>query len=318
MTRVVSTDIDNLIRQYMGQAFEDGTTRQTYLRKLIKTTGPSKAGGSQWKFTDAGISGAAVGEGDPLPAAERFTQLDPQLNAAYFAATIEVTDETLDKIETGELVLADYVMAQVMDASVGLDDQIEAATVAGTNATNGFVGLGAWGLDTGSPAGLSRTTYANWQALTLDNSAVNRPLSMSLMRQAADTLLGTNQGRFNAVLMSPTNATVYQGLSGVGQAMNVYNVDSGAQRAVGYGSALDVLAPIGLFDGVPVYRIPTMGSSVVWFADLDKIHYEQVRQIRVSEPRRTEARTTVWDISVGINLVVPNPMKNIAAITDIG
>lgn len=317
MSKVVASNIDNLLRQFAPQAWADGTTRQTYLRKLISTTGPSKAGGSQWKFKDAGISGAAVAEGDPLPAAEKFTQLDPQLNAAYFAATIEITDETLDKIETGELVIGDYTAMQLDDALIGLEDQIEAATVAGINATNGFVGLAAWALSTGSPAGLSRVTYPNWQALTVDASS--GPLTMSLLRQLSDGLLGTNQGKFDAVLMSPANATIYQGLSGVGQAINVYDVSNGGLqgKSVGIGNAMDVMSPIGTFDGVPVYRIPTMPSSVVWLINRAAVHYEQVRAIRISDPRRTEARSYVWDVSVGINLVVPSPMKDVAAVVSI-
>lgn len=303
------------------QAWADGTRRKIYLRQLFQTTGATKAGGSQWKFQDTGIEGAAAAELDPLPAAEKFTQLDPQLNAAYFVATVEISDETMDKIDSGEIVLANYVEAQIGDAVKGLDRQIEEATAAGLNAINGFVGLGLWGLDTGSPAGLDRNTVTNWQAYTKDNGAVLRPMTMALLRDVADTLLGTNEGRFTHVLMSPTNATIYRGLSGVGQAQAVFNIGSGEMGItppVGVGSSMDVMRPIGLFDEAPVLRIPTLGSSVVYFVDADEIHYEQVRVIRISDPRRTERRSTLWDISVGINLVVPNPMKNIAALTDIG
>lgn len=317
---VETSDISNLLIQNVPQVFADGTTRGTYFSRLISTRPPTKAGGSQWKFKSSGTSAAAVAELDPLPGASKFTQLDPQLNAAYFAASIEISDETMNQIDSGLIVFEDYVDQLVQDAITALRDEIESATVAGLNATNGFVGLDLWVSDTGSPAGISRTTYAAWQAYFNDNSGTPRPLSMSIMRDVADTLVGTNQGRFDTVVMAPAKATTYSGLSGAGQVTRTYNVGSGETSQmppVGIGSGQDVMKPFSYFDEAPVYRVPTMPTDVVWFLDLSEIHYEEVQPIRVSAPRRSERRSTIWDITIGLNLVVPNPAKNCAAAADL-
>jgi hypothetical protein len=300
--------------------FSDGTTRGTYFSRLIPTRPASRAGGSQWKFKASGATAAAVAELDPLPSATKFSQLDPQLNGAYFAAALEISDETMNALEAQPTQIGDYVAQQVEDCIVALRSQIESATVAGLNATNGFTGLDLWASDTGSPAGISRVTYSNWQAYFNDNSGTPRALTMSLMRDVADVLTGTRQGAFNAVAMAPSKATVFSGLSGAGQVQRVFNVNDGSigsTPVVGIGSAADVLRPFSYFDEAPCYKVPTMPSDVVWFLDLNEIHYEEVQPIRVSQPRRTEARSTVWDITVGMTLVVPNPYTNCAAVADL-
>lgn len=315
---ISTADLTNLIVQHVPQIFADGTNRETYLRRLIRSGPATRAGGSQWKFKDSGSTATNLAEYDPLPAADNFTQQDAILAAAYFASVIEISMETMDQIDDGSIVLGNYLDEQVMDALKGIESAVETATAGGT--TGNFLGLGSWILDTGSPAGISRTTYSNWQAYTLANSSTPRPLTMALMRDAADTLRGTRQGRFTAVLMSPSKASVYRGLSGVGQAQAVFNISSGERGItppVGVGSAIEPLQPIGLFDEVPVYSIPTCPSDKVWFVDLDAIHYEVVRAPRVSDPRPTSRRSNIWEIAVGLNLVVPNPYKNCAAIVDL-
>lgn len=320
MSSVIVDSISNILIPMVPQVFSDGTTRNTYLSRLISHRPASKPGGSQWKFKQSGASASARAELDPMPAATKFTQLDPQLNGAYFASVLEISDEAMNALEAGTTQIGDYLSQAVDDAIIALNDAIESATVAGLDASNGFVGLDLWVSDTGSPAGISRSTYAAWQAYYNDNSGTPRALSMSLMRDVADTLVGTNQGRFNGVFMSPSKATTYSGLSGAGQVQRVFNVnngDMGAMPTVGIGSANDVLRPFGYFDEAPCYRIPTMPSDVIWLLDLNEIHYEDVQPIRVSAPRRTERGSTVWDITVGLTLVVPNPKKNCAAVADL-
>lgn len=317
---IETSDISNLLIQAVPQIFVDGTTRKTYFSRLIQKRPPTKAGGSQWKFKTTGVSASAVAELDPLPSASKFTQLDPQLNAAYFAATIEISDEVMNQINSGLIVFGDYIDQTVQDAVVALQDAIEDATVAGLNATNGFVGLDLWASDTGSPAGISRATYSAWQAYFNDASGTPRPLSMAILRDVADTLVGTNQGGFNCVTFSPAKATTYNGLSGVGQVQRVFNVgngDTGQMPPVGIGNGMDVMKPFGYFDEQPCYRLPTMPADVVWFLDLNEIHYEEIQPVIVSAPRRTERRSWVWDITTGLTLVVPDPKKNCAAAADL-
>ena len=315
---ITSSDLTNLIVQYVPQIFSDGTTRSTYLRKLIQTKAATRAGGSQWKFKNAGATASVLSEYDPLPASSKFTQLDAILDAQYIAGVIEISDESMDMIDSNALVLSDYLVEQINDSLVSIDSQLETLTVGGVNGK--FVGLGAWALDTGSPAGISRASYSNWQAFTAANGAVPRAFTEALMRSTMDTMLSTRQGRPTAILMSPSKATAFRGFTGVGFATNTFNIGSGETGLVspsGLGNASNMLQPVGLYDEVPVYRIPTMPSDKVWFLDLDAIHYAQVRAPRVSEPRRTDRRSTIWDISVGVNLVVPNPTKNCAAIVDL-
>lgn len=317
---IIISEITNVLVPFVPQFFADGTTRGTYFSRLIQTRPATKAGGSQWKFKQSGASASAVAELDPLPAATKFSQLDPQLNGAYFAAALEISDEAMNALEAAPTQIPDYMARQVEDLVVALRSQIETATVAGLNAINGFTGLDLWASDTGSPAGINRAVYSNWQAYFNDNGGTPRALSMALMRDVADTLVGTRQGSFNAVCMSPSKATVYSGLSGAGQVQRIFNVENGqasGMPAVGIGSGSDVLRPFGYFDEAPCYRVPTMPSDVVWFLDLNEIHYEEVQPVRVSAPRRTEARSTVWDVTIGLTLVVPNPYKNCAAVADL-
>lgn len=317
---ITLSDISNLLVQQVPQAFADGTTRGAYLSRLIQHRPYTKAGGSQWKFKSSGVTAAPVAELDPLPAASKFTQLDPQLNGAYFAAAIEISDETMNQIESGLVVFSDYVVQTINDAIVSLNREIEEATVAGLNATNGFVGLDLWASDTGSPAGISRSTYSAWQAYYNDNSGTPRAMSATLLRDVADTLVGTNEGRFNGVFFSPTKATTYSGLSGVGIPVKNFNVNNGEMMSapvVGVGSSTDVMRPFSFFDDAPCFRVPTMPNDVVWFLDLEEIHYEDVQPIRVSAPRRSERRSTIWDITTALTLVVPNPKKNCAALADL-
>jgi hypothetical protein len=320
VSEIIISSISNIIIPMTPQVFADGTTRGTYFSRLIPTRPASKAGGSQWKFKASGSTASARAELDPMPAATKFTQLDPQLNGAYFATTLEISDEAMNALEANPTQIPSYLDQQVEDAIVALRSQIETATVAGLNATNGFVGLDLWVSDTGSPAGIDRTTYSNWQAYYNDNSAVARPLTMTLMRDVADTLVGTRQGSFNCVAMAPSKATTFSGLSGAGQVQRVFNVnngDMGGLPPVGVGAAADVLRPFGYFDEAPCYRVPTMPSDVIWLLDLNEIHYEEVQPVRVSAPRRSERGSTVWDITVGLTLVVPNPYKNCAAVADL-
>lgn len=320
MSAIAIADISNLLIQSVPQVFADGTTRNTYFSRLIPTRPASKAGGSQWKFKNEGATAAAVAELDPLPEATKFTQLDPSLNGAYFAAALEISDETMNQIDSGLIVFENYIDQQVQDVIIALRSQIETATVGGLNATNGFTGLDLWASDTGTPAGINRATYSAWQAYFNDASGTPRPLTMSLMRDVADVLTGTRQGRFTHVCMSPTKASTYSGLSGAGQVQRVFNVnngDMGSMPVVGVGSGLDVLKPFGYFDEAPCYKVPTMPSDVVWFLDLEEIHYEEIQPIRVSTPTRTIRRSTIWDVSIAMTLVVPNPFKNCAAVADL-
>jgi hypothetical protein len=309
------SDITNLIVQYTPQVFADGTGRETHLRKLIRSTPVTRPDGSQWKFIDSASVGTLVNEGDPLPASQNFTQQDAILQSAYVTTSIEISFETMDALLNGGLVVGDYVAEQVASAVKGLDKKIEDLSVGGTSGK--FVGLGTWGLDTGSPAGINRAVYTGWQAYVNANGGTPRALTMNLMRTTMDTFLGTKQGRATAVLMSPSKATTYRGLSGVGQAQATFLAGPGVLAPTGLGDARDILAPCALFDEVPVYRIPAMGSDKIWMVDLDAIHYEQNGQVKVHDMGRTQNRHYQWVVEVGINLVVPNPATNIAAIVDL-
>lgn len=317
---VTISDIAELIQEFLPQKFADGTARDVYLRRLIPEVDASAAAGSQWKFKDTGAEASLVNELDPNPAPEQFTWQDVYVATAEFVVTLEVSNRSLVAINRGQLSIDSYVERQIADAQTAMEKKVEEATVGGL-ASNGFIGLRSWASDAGSPGGINRALFTNWQAYVNANGGVGRPLTMDLMRATSDALIGnTRQGRHTAVLMSPSKATLYRGLNGVGQAQAVFNIGSGERGImppVGVGSAAAPLQPIGIFDESPVYRIPSMGGDVVWFLDLDGIRYERVQGAQVSEWTRTNRRSYAMDVTMMLNLVVENPMKSCAAIIDL-
>ena len=317
MALITSADIENLIVQMMPQYFADGTTRGLYARRLIEQRGLSRTDGSQWKFTDSAPTASVTSEGDPLPAASRATQQDAILKSAYVRSVIQVTDETLDSINNGGLILDDYLEGQILQCIRSIESQVETMTVGGT--TGLFQGLGVWALDTGSPAGISRSSYSGWQAYTNANGGTPRAFTEALMRSTLDTFLSTKQGRASAIFMSVAKATAFSAFTGGGMVPRTFSTNLSNMTNQGFGSALDVLQPIAMYDNVPVYRIPTMGDDKVWFLDLgpEAIHYEAAPAPVVSEKVRKDNGSDQWDVRYAINLVVPNPGKNCAALVDL-
>lgn len=311
------SDINNLIVQYVPQFFADGTARGQYARRLIRKSGLTRTDGSQWKFIDTAATAVRTSELDPLPSASNYTQQDAILKSAYVRSVIKISDETLDSINRGGLILDNYLEDQIAQSIASIEAQVESLTVGGTDGN--FVGLGAWALDTGSPAGISRSTYSNWQAYTNDNSGTPRAMTVTLLRDVMDTLLKTKQGRCTAIFMSVDKATTLGGLTGVGLPTRSFDVGQamGNVANMGFGDARDVLLPVHMFDNVPVYRIPSMGNDKVWFLDLDQIRYEQADAPIVSEAVRKDDGSYQWDIRLPVNLVVPNPAKNCAALIDL-
>lgn len=313
-------DVASLIQEFVPQRAANGCADETYLRRLIPEVDASAAAGSQWKFQDTAPEASGVNEMDPNPAPEQATWQDVFVSTAEFVVTLEISNRTLVALNRGQTSLDNYVNRQVEAAYKALEKKIEDATV-GALASNGFIGLRSWVSDTGSPGGINRGVFANWQAYVNSNSGIGRPLSMPLMRATSDALLGpTRQGSHSAVLMGTSQSTAYRGLSGVGQAQAVFNIGNGERGImppVGVGSAQNPLQPVGLFDESPVYRIPSMAGDLVWFLNLMGIRYERLQTATASEWRAGNKRNYFMDIVCMTNLVIDNPMKDCAAIIDL-
>lgn len=320
------SQITTILRKHAPQMWVDAVARNPYLYNMIAKVPATGAKGAEWTITYDGAEAVGFQEDDPLPAATQDDTIPAVQNAGYFRSILKVTGHAEDALRNGDLVtVANYMTAQMNAQILGLTKKVEDALLGGTDTASGFVGLSDYLNNTGSIAGIDRTTYPAAAAFVSSNSGTPRALTMALMNTVANGMVQTRQGGFNLVLGPINQVENFLALAtGTGKPtvhnFNVTPADGGViALPTGFGSSSNALVPMARFRGAPVVALPGMATDRIWFIDWQtpsNIALEVVRNISVKELAPTNDNTC-WQISVGLALRVANPFKTLGAIVDL-
>lgn len=316
-----STLITNVLRKHRNQFFADAVTKRSAMYNLLRKEGPSSPQGPTWQVKVASNGSASLFvEGGTFPAAGNFEQVEATLPWGHYVALITLTGTAERQLEIGggDAKIINYFRQQLTDANAQIVDLMHDHTLGGNNTATvngqtaqGIIGVTAAIGDTGSYAGISRSTYTVWQSYVNDNSGTPRALTIALMDDCHNNLVDVRGGSYNAVLMSQTQFDNYTQLSsgvpsphfqipGTGPASLTFNA--------GYTGAT--------YKGRPVLVIPGYNTSRIDFVNLDALSIELLRPITVSEPRR-QNDDTYWDITIEPQMKLRNPYMDAASLQDL-
>lgn len=310
--------ISGIIQQQAPNLFVDGLTKRSTLYNLIPKRGPSDARGPRWQVkTTAASSAQPFAEGGTFPVADEFEVTQAALTWGSYVATLKITGQAMDQLNASSQFVPNYMAEQVREAVADLVDEID-EDLRGGATTNGITGITSAISDTGIYAGINRGTVTAFASYVND---VSGALSVAELVDAADTLVDTRGGRFNAILTSRSQLNNYTALTsgeGVG-ALRLNSSSSGQtmqQFIAGYGDANDPFMGAPTFRGVPLLAIPGYATDRMDLVDLSDMAIEVLRPLRVSEMYRKND-DYYWDLTTILQFRIANPRKTTASLQNL-
>lgn len=193
--------VTNVVQEFAPQLFVDTITRRSMAWNLFDKVAPSSPQGPRWQVKTAGSSNAApFAEGDAAPTPDEFEKVQASLSWGAYHSTIRIGGLSRRVLgAASESFIADYVGEQFRDQMADMIDEINADLLGGAT-TNGVTGLTAAISDTGTYAGLLRSTYSTWQSYVNDNSGSGRAATMALYDTTHNNLVDTNEGNYDLIL----------------------------------------------------------------------------------------------------------------------
>lgn len=309
------TKVNAVVQEFAPQMFVDTVTRRSEFYNLLRKTGPSSPQGPRWQVKVAGASNAApFAEGDAAPSADEFEKVQASLAWGNYHTTVSLGGLSSKVLAAANATyIANYMQEQFADSFADLVDEINADLLGGAT-TNGITGITSAISDTGTYAGISRSSYAGWQSYVNDNSSTPRPLTMALMDTTFKNLVDTNGGNFSHILCDQDTFDEYTALtSGNGYPASarlmVGQGDTSLSAVAGYTGAS--------YRGRPIVPIPGYTATRMDFVDLNALRIEVLDGFSL-EPLAKTNEDMRWYGTIHLQMVLPNPKKQAAALVDLG
>ena len=262
-------NINKLIGEIGPKAVDDCVSRSSKLWNLIKKVDKTDAKGALWKAKVSGNSSAtATSPGGDLPAAGAATYVDAQLLWSNYPVVFSVSNQGLKQMEAAMQMgqgLANMLEEQLSDAARDLVDAVNTDMISGDGTSSALVGLCTAIDDTGTYAGISRSTYAEWACYVAHNSGTPRSLTEAIMSTAYDYALDTtkiNQGNW-VILCGSAQHKAMAGFSTGAATASVVAADGKVQQILGKESVV--------FRGIPAVMIPGWTTGRIDFVNLDGV-----------------------------------------------
>lgn len=304
--------ITDVLRDRAPQDFADATSQREDMLQFTQEVNPSSPNGPTWRVKISNnASGGTFAEGGTFPAGGQYEFLKATLGWGRYVATLEMTGDVEDQLMLSDSLFIDnYFNTQLDDALESLLDDVNTDLLGGAN-TNGVTGITAAIDDSGTYAGISRSTYPIWSSYCNDNSGTPRALTIALMKETHRQLVDVRKGQYDVILCSQDQFDAYTALT----------VDTPALRAPVNTNALQGItfnagAVAAGFRGRPLLVVPGYDATRMDFVQRRRWTRETLRAVRVSDPKRVNDDWH-WDITFKLQAKLFNPRKNAASIQDL-
>lgn len=308
------TKVSPIVQEFAPQLFVDTITRRSEFYNLIRKVSPTSPQGPRWQVKTAGASNASpFAEGDAAPAADEFERVQASLDWGKYHTTVSLGGLSAKVLAAASSTyIQNYIQEQFRDSFEDMVDEINADMLGGAT-TNGITGITAAIADSGTYAGISRSTYSSWQSYVNDNTGTPRALTIALMDTVHNNLVDTNGGNYDVILCDQDQFDNFTALSsGNGSpAAQRFNVGPGQ-------SALEAIAGFtgARYKGRPVLPIPGYTSGRMDFVRLEALTVEVLSPFMVTPLGKTNADMR-WYGEVYLQMKLRNPKKDAAALTDL-
>jgi hypothetical protein len=281
------TEVGTKVRAAANQYQDIAYNNDSYLLNLIPKTPPSDAGRSVWRVRHTGAEARGFREGDAMKAPSRFEDAGAELPMGSFNQVVEFTGHAMKRLENaGEMQIANYVNELFQDAANSIFRRVEALIPGGTDAESNFVGLGDAIDDGNIYAGLNRASISNFRSHVNDNGGTPRAVTTALIEAVHGGLVYTNRGRYNAVLLSPTQGNALRNLVADTKKPTV-QVNLSAGQPIEMSLGIGTVMTSGLFiRGVPVLEIPAYPTDRIDYLHVhpDYVRLEEHQQLSIEGP----------------------------------
>ena len=297
------TNLAELIREQFRTPFTDGMQRNTFVYAFFPT---KKVEGKQreWEVHYAGNTGAlSYTESGDIPTAGNQSYKKATAPFKLVGVPVQVTG-FVDAATKGGGGFLQALTSETTEAIKDLKDAIntmQMSTSAPGNSGADITGFPYIISDTGTYAGLDRSTYTWFQSYVLDNSGTDRDLTLSLMQDQYRTLL--SPARSSKVTHIFTSFKHYDDYGNL-MADNRRFI-SPAKMDAGYGQKYDSMP----FNGSPVIGVPGMADGAMYFINKDFWEYDVLKDFDTEEKSLATKDAKLFFISHYAELVCLHPGK---------
>lgn len=266
------TQVTKLLKEHFEQPFTESMDRDiTLFSRIKRKTGIGKE--VQWKIHYAGnTSVASYAESDTIPTAGSQSYEEATSAFKQNWVTIEVTGlaDAATRGAGGFLqALANETKEALEDLKDHINDQL--LDINASPSVKNIDGLPTIVSDTGTYAGLDRSTYTWWQSYVLDNGGTGRPLTLALMQDVMEEMeKPSRKAKISAILTPRSHFYSY------GNLLTEYRRFVDEKTLDGGVTALE-------FEGIPVIAIPNMAQGRMYFLDEREWGYYVLENFRTDE-----------------------------------
>jgi hypothetical protein len=268
MAGATLTTLAELIVKLYAGPWVDALHKETFMLVRLGERGNVKTGrgnGIRWPVRYAGnTSASSYGEGDAgggagnQAAKEAFlawksNRVEISVSGQAFAVGAGggmVVDPLRFELDNGLLDMRSNINTELMSDGTG-------------NSNKDITGLRAAIADTGTYAGLDRSTYTWWKAYVNANGGTPRNLTEALMRDVKSTILETRGGRVTAIYTGSAQWYKY------GDLLRGERRQQDPRTLTGGYQALD-------FEGIPLILVPGYPTGRMDFVDENLLEYHML------------------------------------------
>lgn len=262
----------------LGTVFEDELTAQMNRACVVLSLldiKPAKGKNVSWSVRTGTDSGQVFQDGADVSTYNADTIVPASMDFAIYGDAFQISNKAraaaMAAGNPGQM--RDMLREQLMESAERTATKIVTDFYAG----NGFSASGALhGLfasngalsDTGTYAGIDRSSYPQWAANVLSNSGVSRPLTLDLMRQMRRTIYTASGLKPDLIICDPEQHENYAKLMS-DQRRYVDYVRVRGQKIV-----LDAGHHVLEFDGIPVIEDAQFTAGKMAFINTNFLYFE--------------------------------------------
>lgn len=267
------TQIQQVLNQLYGPVIADQLNQQTVtLGMLPKSIGEGKNIAFPVKLV-RGTSAGSYASGADISGNDNDTEQPAVLQWKRYKAEFKVTGEVIAAAASnmGQPAYANMLGKVIMDATKNLGKKLN-TDIFGDGTGNGGLdldGLAVALADSGTYAGLSRSTYPLWRGNVLANGGTARALTVDLMR-VAERLVFENSGAMPDLIV--TSPRIHDKFEALFDNLKRFPGDVANPRIEG--------STMGLFfRGIPIVRDAQCPAGQMFFITRDSLSFEQLMPV---------------------------------------
>lgn len=273
----ISTVLADLMPQAVAVCVAQDARFYAYLdaQGAVVDVPPSNKKPPHWKaITDAGHASAGThSESGPYNTSDRYDVSTARMTHwGKFSEAVSCSEEAWLQMQGAPPeYIADYLGDETLNALRQMFKKINAFMISnncevGGN-TNSVMGLDDWCSASNTVAGIDRSSYSWWQAKVNSSGGA---LSTTIINDVLDTLIQTRGGSVDLIFGPIAQLRAACALTPVVTVDRTVQVGGTllGPSVVGYGNAMDPLAPMAYYDGIPMVAVPGATSARLNFIKL--------------------------------------------------